>query len=165
MLRRKGKIMKEKCLKRLKRFFDLLKYYFNKNERNKIKFKTKLSDYQKLDKIDLEFEIEKSKSKVNWHEDIYKIITAVIKGLVGVAFLGIVVRVSYMFLPKSVQLNSLNEKQVQFAMFIAIIFSLIVFVSCFVGLIGYRKYINDIKSELTLIEKLLIQKRGICRER
>lgn len=138
---------------KIKRIWELVLYFFNFDRRRKNLYIKQKKEYFKQKIDDLEAELNHTKIIYGWNEDIYKMLSKIVAGIGIVAFVGFVSKVLLVFFNKSV--IDLSIKNQKLAVGVAIIFLLSILLLSVIGLILYRKYINELKIKLDMMENIL----------
>ena len=142
------------------KFFRLVKYYFS-GERVKKQTQDKIAHYESLDIRDLEYELIRSKKNYKIHHDIFKAFTKVVAFFVGASFIGILFKFLSAFAKTIPQAHDLTPHDTQIALITLGLFLIIISAICGIGLIIYRRYVNNLEIHL---EKLNKRKKTLLEE-
>ncbi|MDG4985125.1 hypothetical protein OGZ51_13345 [Lactococcus lactis] len=141
-----------------KRFFSLVKYYFNKEKRREDRFLAKKKSYSQLDDDGLGYVVSYLRAKCYWYDSISKIFKWFAGTLLATGIITLIFKIAIAFFKTLPQFKQDSPDQLRIAMGHVLLLGLIGLIILLFGYLWYSKYISNLRIESEMAEKLLKQR-------
>lgn len=141
-----------------KRFFYLVKYYFNKEKRREDRFLAKKQRYSQLDDDRLGYVVSYLRAKCYWYDSISKIFKWLAGTLLATGIITLIFKITIAFIKTLPQFKQDSSNKLRIAMGHVLLLGLIGLVILLIGYLWYSRYISNLRIESEMAEKLLKQR-------